>query len=214
MPQIQLSTLVYIIFGILGIALLVDGAQSAGYIFKPCGTVITVTGLLLIVFDKWAWSFRFLHPWFVARPYIKGTWKGVLKSEYIDPKTGAPVPPIEVYLVIRQTYFTIHMRLLTKESSSETLAMEIPRAADGVYTVASIYRNTPRQDHRNHSPIHHGAMLIHVEGDPVIRLRAEYWTDRLTRGQIVFEELRKAIFFDFDSASKATYEDLAAAVSA
>ncbi len=210
MPQIQLTTLVYAIFGILGVALLVDGAQSAGAIFKPCGTVITVTGLLVMVFDQWAWRFRFLHPWFVARPYIKGTWKGVLASEYIDPKTGNAVPPIEVYLVIRQTYFTIHMRLFTNESSSETLAMEIPRAADGVYTVASIYRNTPRQDHRDHSPIHHGAMLTHVEGDPVVRLRAEYWTDRLTRGQIVFCEKCERIVFDFDSASKAIFKNLAA----
>ncbi len=208
MPSNQLSTLVYAVVGILAIALLVDGAQPVGSIFKPCGTVITVTGLLLIAFDKWAWSFRFLHPWFVARPYIKGTWSGVLTSEYIDPKTGSQVAPIEVYLVIRQTYLTIHMRLFTKESSSETLAMEIPRAADGVYSVASIYRNTPRQDHRDHSPIHHGAMLIHVEGDPIVRLRAEYWTDRLTRGQIVFEERSKGIHFDFDSASKAVYENL------
>src|SRR5688572_23633164 len=92
-------------------------AEGTQFIFKPCGTIITVVGLLLLVFDKWAWSFRFLHPWFVARPYIKGTWKGLLYSEYVDPKTNQKAPPIEVYLVIRQTYFTIHARLLTRESS-------------------------------------------------------------------------------------------------
>ncbi len=211
MPQIQLSTLVYTIVAILAIALFVDGAQSTGHIFKPCGTVITITGVLLIAFDKWVWRCRFLHPWFVVRPFIKGTWKGVLTSEYIDPTTGAPISPIEVYLVIRQTYFTIHMRLFTKESSSETLAMEIPKAADGVYTVASIYRNTPRLNHRDHSPIHHGAMLIHVEGDPVTRLRAEYWTDRLTRGQIDFEAKCEQIYFEFDAASKAAYKSRASA---
>jgi hypothetical protein len=212
MPQLHLTTLVYIFVAVLAAALLVDGAKDTQFIFKPCGTVITVVGLLLLIFDKWAWSFRFLHPWFVARPYIKGTWKGMLVSEYVDPKTNQPVPPIEVYLVIRQTYFTIHMRLLTKESSSETMAMEIPKAADGVYTVASIYRNTPRQDHRDHSPIHHGAMLIYVEGDPVTKLRAEYWTDRLTRGQIVFTEKSDTIFFDFETASAATFRNLGAPV--
>ncbi len=207
MPQLHLTTLVYIFVAVLAAALLVDGTKETGFIFKPCGTVITVVGLLLLVFDKWAWSFRFLHPWFVARPYIKGTWKGLLHAEYVDPTTNQKVPPIEVYLVIRQTYFSIHARLLTRESSSEAMAMEIPKAADGVYTVASIYRNTPRQDHRDHSPIHHGAMLIHVEGDPVKALRAEYWTDRLTRGRIDFAEKNDTIYFEFETASNATFKN-------
>ena len=45
------------------------------------------------------------------------------------------------------------------------------------------------------------------------RLIAEYWTDRLTRGQIIFEEKCMAEYFDFDTASKATYENHVSAVS-
>src|SRR5262245_32090823 len=119
---IHLSSLVWGVFSILAVMLLLDGAQVTTGLFKPCGAVATVLTLVLLAFDKWLWSFRILHPWFVDRPYLKGTWKGVLVSNYIDPQTKQPVPPIEVYLVVRQTYSAIHLRLITRESVSESLA--------------------------------------------------------------------------------------------
>jgi hypothetical protein len=213
MPQLHLTTLVYTFVALLFAALVVEGVKDPWSVFKPTGFVITIMGFGLVVFDKWLWSLRILHGWFVSRPYIKGTWKGQLISKFVDPKTGLTAPPIEVYLVIRQKYFTIHMRLLTKESMSETLAMEIPKAADGVYTIGSVYLNTPHQVHREESPIHHGAMIIHVEGDPVEKLRGEYWTDRLTRGQVLFMAKSEAIYFDFDAATKGTFVDLTATQS-
>src|SRR5207244_1086903 len=144
-------------------------------------------------------------PWFVDRPYLKGTWKGVLVSSYVDPATQKPVPPIEAYLVIRQTYSSIHLRLMTKESASESVANNIPKGEDGVYSVASVYRNTPQLAHRHRSAIHHGALIMRVEGDPVMALTGEYWTDRMTRGEMRFMEKSDTLYFDFESASGRTF---------
>lgn len=203
--SIHLSALVWIGFGIVAVTLALDGAQVTTGTFKPCGGVVTVLGLVLLAFDKWLWGFGFLHPWFVDRPYLKGTWKGVLESNYVDTATQQRAVPIEVYLVIRQTFSAIHLRLLTNESASESMANNIPKGEDGVYTVASVYRNTPKLGVRDRSTIHHGAVTLHVEGDPVTSLRGEYWTDRLTRGELRFLEKSGELYFDFASASAGTY---------
>src|SRR5262249_935288 len=185
--------------------LVIDGTQVTTGLFKPCGAVVTVLGLLLLAFDKWAWSFRFLHPWFVDRPYLKGTWKGMLESSYIDPATQQRVPPVEAFLVIRQSYSAIHLRLITKESASEAMANNIPKGEDGGDSGASVYRNTPQLGHRDRSAIHHGALLIRVEGDPVMSLTGEYWTDRMTRGELRFTEKSETLYFDFASAAAGTF---------
>jgi hypothetical protein len=201
---IHLSTLVWGVIIILAVMLILEGTQVTTGLFKPCGAVVTVLGLVLLAFDKWLWSLRFLHPWFVDRPYLKGTWKGVLVSGYIEPATQQKVPPIEAYLVIRQTYSAIYLRLITKESTSESMANNIPKGVDGVYSIASVYRNIPQLPHRHHSEIHHGALVIRVEGDPVTSLTGEYWTDRLTHGEMRFTEKSETLYFDFASASAGT----------
>ncbi len=206
--DIHLSTIVWAVFIILAVLLLLDGTHVTPSLFKPCGSVITVLGFILLIFNQWAWSWSRLHPWFVDRPYLKGTWKGMLVSSYVDPQTQQRVQLIEVYLVIRQTYSAIHMRLITKESSSESLANNIPKGEDGVYSVASVYRNTPQLAHRSGSPIHHGAMLLRVEGDPVVSLSGEYWTDRQTQGEIQFTEKSEKLYYTFEAAATGKFTRL------
>jgi hypothetical protein len=210
--DIHLSTIVWGVFVILAVMLLLEGTNVTPALFKPCGSVVTVLGLVLLIFNEWAWSWSWLHPWFVDRPYLKGTWKGVLISSYVNPQTQLPVPPIEAYLVIRQTYSAIHLRLITKESASESLANNIPKGEDGVYSIASVYRNTPQLAHRGRSPIHHGAMLLRVEGAPIVGLSGEYWTDRQTHGEIQFTEKSAKLYFTFATAAEGKFIPLNATV--
>jgi hypothetical protein len=204
--KIHLSVLVWAIAGLWVLSLALDGTQVSTGLFKPCSTVVTVLGLLLLAFDKWLWRFRLLHPWFVDRPYIRGTWKGQLTSQWVDPKTNQPLGPIEVYLVVRQTFSSIHLRLITRQSSSESLANNIPKEPDGVYTIASIYRNTPKIPNRVISEIHHGGVILQVLGDPVHALEGHYWTDRGTLGELRFVEKSETLYFDFDSACQGQFE--------
>ncbi len=206
--KIHLSVLVWAIAGLWVLSLALDGTQVSTSLFKPCSTIVTVLGLLLLAFDKWLWRFRLLHPWFVDRPYIRGTWKGQLTSQWIDLKTNQPMGPIEAYLVVRQTFSSIHLRLITRQSSSESLANNIPKEPDGVYTIASIYRNIPKITNRAASEIHHGGVILQVLGDPVHALEGHYWSDRGTVGELRFFEKSEKLYFDFDSASQGRFDTL------
>lgn len=207
--KIHLSVLVWSIAGLWVLSLALDGTQVSTGLFKPCSTVVTGLGLLLLVFDKWLWRFHFLHPWFVDRPYLRGTWKGQLVSQWVDPTTNLPVGPVEAFLVVRQTFSSIHLRLVTRQSSSESLANNIPKDSDGVYTVASIYRNTPKIANRGASEIHHGGVILQVLGDPVHALEGHYWTDRGTLGELRFLLKSEKLYFDFDSATQGEFKALA-----
>lgn len=209
LSKIHLTALVWLAVGVWMLMLVLDGTQVSSGLLEPCSTVVTVLGLTVLTFDKWLWGFSFLHPWFVDRPYIRGTWKGTLVSHWIDPTTNKPSDPVVVYLVVRQSFSAIHLRLLTRESSSESLANNIPKDPDGVYSIASIYRNTPKIAHRPVSEIHHGGAMLHVLGDPVLALEGHYWTDRGSLGEFRFQEKSERLYFDFETASRAAFNNLA-----
>lgn len=139
---------------------------------------------LLVAFDLWAWRLRFLHGWFVPRPDLRGTWRVELQSDWKDPATDEGIGPIVAYLVVRQTFSMLSVRMLTAESASELVAAEINKASDGTYRLAAVYRNEPNLSVRARSPIHYGAIVLDVQGDPVKDLAGYYWTDRNSRGEL------------------------------
>lgn len=200
LSRLHLSTIVLIATLLWGSLLLLKGVAINAVWFQPFPTVVGGLVLALAAFDLWLWRISWLHGWFVQRPCIRGTWRANLQSEWIDPVTGFPLPPIEAYIVIRQTYSRLSMRLITEESASEMLGSEMVRSADGMYQVAGIYRNEPRLSVRGRSPIHYGAVLLRVEGDPPIRLTGHYWTDRNSRGEVLAADHTVTIFVNFDAA--------------
>ena len=64
------------------------------------------------------------------------------------------------------------------------IAAEINKASDGTYRLAAVYRNEPKLSVRDRSPIHYGAFVLDVQGDPAKDLVGHYWTDRNTRGEV------------------------------
>lgn len=180
--RLHLSTIVVIVIAIWALILVIEGVAVSVSWLRPFSPVIGVVLLLLLAFDRWLWRIRLLHGWFVKRPILRGLWKIELQSEWKAPETGNRPAVIEAYLVVRQTYSHLSLRLLTKESSSETLVAEVVEAADGMFRVYAVYRNEPRPEFRERSPIHYGAFFIDFECDSQ-RLIGDYWTDRNTRGQ-------------------------------
>ena len=182
--RLHLSVILLLAAAIWGTMLVVEGVAVSGTWFRPFSTVVGVLLLLLVAFDLWAWRLRFLQGWFVPRPDIRGTWRVELHSDWKDPTTKEVVAPIAAYLVVRQTFSTLSLRMLTSESSSELVAAEISKASDGTYRLAAVYRNEPKLSVRDRSPIHYGAIVLDVQGDPVKDLVGYYWTDRSTRGEL------------------------------
>jgi len=183
-----------------GTLLFASGVSVSPAWLKPVTMVAGVLTAAVAIFDRWLWHLPLLHPWFVALPDIRGTWKGEIVATWVDPETDKARPPIEAYLVIRQTYATISMRMITNQSSSELLAASIVRDIDGNYRVVGTYRNTPGIMYRPTSPIHFGSLLLEVIGLPPRRLQGHYWTDRSTVGELNFDLRSKHTAQDFQDA--------------
>jgi SMODS-associating 2TM, beta-strand rich effector domain len=184
LQRVHLSVILIFAAAIWGVMLVIEGVAVSGKWFRPFSTVVGVVLLLLVAFDLWAWRWRMLHGWFVPRPDVRGTWRVELRSEWKNPETGQTIAPIAAYMVVRQTFSTLSVRMLTEESLSELVAAEISKATDGTYRIAAVYRNEPALSVRHRSPIHYGALVLDVQGDPVVSLAGHYWTDRNTRGEI------------------------------
>lgn len=193
------KAIVYAAAGIWTIAMLVSGQILSSDLLRPLWTVTSVVVLLSIIFERWLWKLPFLHAWFVKRPVLTGTWRAELRSNWKD-ASDTVIPPVEGYVVIRQTLLNLSLRLLTKESSSLLVGTEIVCSADGLYCVSGIYRNEPRYQDRSHSEIHFGAVWLQVIDTPTQMLQGHYWTDRNTAGEMQLADRQKAKFQDFKSA--------------
>jgi hypothetical protein len=75
---------------------------------------------------------------------------------------GAGILPVEAYMVVRQSFSTLSMRLLTAESTSELVGTEISCSTDGLYCISGVYRNEPRFEVRARSPMHYGAVWLNA----------------------------------------------------
>lgn len=200
--RLHLSALLLIAAALWGGMLVFEGVAVNVTWFHPFSTVVGVVLLLLVVFDLWAWRWRLLHGWFVPRPDLRGTWRVELRSNWKNPATNQPVGPIVAYLVVRQTYSTISARMLTAESASELVAAEISKASDGTYCFAAVYRNEPKLSVRDRSPIHFGAFVLGVQGDPAKDLVGHYWTDRDSRGELTTLARHATIAASFREAAE------------
>jgi hypothetical protein len=160
--------------------------ENASEWLAPIGPAVTVAGIGLAVFNRWVWHFpliRKIH----GRPVLRGTWHGELASQWINPQTGEGIPPDpDVFLAIRQTFWTVSVRLITKESKSHSLNASVRDTGDRVYELAYVYTNTPRASVRDRSEVHYGAAVLAAPVDRTAGLEGHYFTDRNTRGDIRF----------------------------
>ena len=201
------KAIIYTAVAAWAIILLVTGQQITSDLLRPLSAVTSFVVLLAIAFELWLWKLPILHGWLVKRPVIEGTWRAEVCSNWKDPATGAVIPPVEGYVVIRQSLLNLSLRLLTKESSSRLVGTEIVCSVDGLYCVSGVYENEPRFQVRSRSEIHYGAVWLQVIQTPVKMLEGHYWTDRNTAGEMRLSDRRKPKFQDFDSA-QAFYAEL------
>lgn len=199
--RIQLGALIVVIVFLWVVGLWVDGVVLTMEMILPFSFVLGITYVALRGFENLLWRWKWFYPWLVNKPNINGTWKATIHSTWIDPATNQRIAPITSYMVIKQTFSEVYIRLITPESASETLVGRVVHANDGSYEIVCIYRNEPNQGVRERSEIHYGGMRITAGGRYPIRMKARYWTDRSSTGDIDLEERRKKRFVDFETAS-------------
>jgi hypothetical protein len=182
--------------------LLPVNGQPLSPTFRLANTAGSVVPVGLLLFENFIWRWRLLQSLsFFPIPDVSGTWKGELLSNFPN-GDGTPRAPIETYIVVRQSFFWISVRQYTRESASQLITGSICCERDGVKQLIGVYRNEPRFEQRDHSPIHFGSFRYDIEGRPVARLDGHYWTDRTTGGTAIFVARSRVVADSFDSARR------------
>lgn len=184
--------------------LLLRGIDIQASWLTSLGGVAGVVVVAFFVFEHYLWRAPIVRR-FVHRRIIRGTWRGTLATSWRDRKTGQPPAPMDAYLVINQSYSSISMLLMTQESSSRSIAASLSDPARGQCTVSGVYMNTPRLLIQDRSRIHRGALILEVSGDPPARLEGCYFTDRDTKGELIFDARSPQLHEDFGSATSDRY---------
>lgn len=196
--RLHISAILLIAAGVWGVALLLAGVPVTAAWFKPFSMVVGVLVLAMSAVERWLWRIRWLRPWLFNMPDLNGTWKVAIR-----PTSPESSPQnVSAYMVIRQSFSTISLRLLTPESHSETLSAHVVRRDDGTYGLAVVYLNTTRLQVRERSPLHSGALMLDVHGDPPDSLAGQYWTDRLSQGEIILSSRNSKLAHSFDEARR------------
>ncbi len=175
----QLTIVVLLAAGIWALTLVGHGVLVPASFFAPTSLVVSALSVALLVWDGWLWRLGLLHPWLVRRPNLRGTWKGVLT------RTGKD--PIDIFLVVEQTFSSVHVRTFTAESRSASVVASLSEV-EGQFLLAFLFRNEPVLSVRDRSSPHRGATSLWVHGSPPEGFGGAYWTDRDTKGELRFVE--------------------------
>lgn len=165
--------------------LLAEGTPLHWEFLRPYELVAASVVFAVNVYDWWLWR-KWPIVYISPVPLIRGTWQGELRSSWVDPQTGQAVPPVKVYLAVRQTAGSLNIRLFTPSSASASTTASVSNDA-GVGLLTTTYRNIPDLLQRATSPIHNGTMLLEVPERFPKRLKGSYWTDRSSQGEIAFD---------------------------
>ena len=158
--------------------------------------------LLGVAFERRGWRAQALHPRWISTPVVIGTWRGTL-THYDD--DGLPTAK-RIYATVRQTLTTASIRMLSDESTSDQVAGGPARTEADYPAIAYIYRNKPGIGLRHAgSDVHYGGALVEIVGSPATGLDGEYWTDRKTKGKVMFREHSPLIAQNFEEAEKLSY---------
>lgn len=200
--RVLIQAIVFVVAGVYLVAFLAQGLPTAE-LFAPIGAASSAASLLVLAFDHFLWRLPKIGRSFSKRPDVRGTWRGRLASNWINPETGQRIDPDpEVYLVVRQTFWSVTANLITKESKSCSTTATIEDDGCGQYQLVAQYRNTPRASVRERSEVHHGSFKLDVGGEPADRLEGYYWTDRNTMGELEFDRRSKKAVDSFSHAQE------------
>ncbi|MCX5727202.1 MAG: hypothetical protein NT030_08630 [Candidatus Saganbacteria bacterium] len=170
----------------------VTGAWNA---IKLLPTVVTIDAIIWVIFTKWGWKIKIFQSWLVPFPCLEGTWKGIIKTTWKDPTTGASPAPITIYLVIRQSFLHISCVMYSEEMESASFSAEFMIDSEtNIKRLAYNYISKPKEAFRERSSIHYGTVLLTIVSQPKYSLKGGYWTDRKSTGDIELQfKTRKLI---------------------
>lgn len=204
MRNLNLKSFVYVILIISG-ALWFAFATLSGLdlskifdFFKVLPKVAGVDLVLIGVFVKWGWKWRIFKGWLVPFPNLNGTWQGHIKTTWIDPDTGKSLAPIPAILTIKQTFAKISCVMRTAEMNSYSYSEDFKLESDNqIKQLSYSYTSKPLTTVTDRSPVHEGSIVFDVIGDPVRKLKGQYWTARKTTGEVIMTFREKKLLEEY-----------------
>ncbi len=153
----------------------VIGAQLAALRWAPLVPLV----FLFVLY----WSWRLIEPLqALTFPYLGGDWNGSLRYETHDGKCGERT----ARLSIRHGFFGLHMRLLTEESTSRTLAIATARdPAFGDFRLYYVFE-VSRIAGIGADKVYRGTAVVQIDLKKTL-LSGDYFTEHKSTGHISFE---------------------------
>lgn len=148
--------------------------------FLPTMTVTSV-----VVWDLWLWRLPRVQS-FVRRPDLRGLW-----SVTLSPHPNSHIPeggnrgPIAAFMEVRQSFWAVHLRLYTDQSSSKsTAAAWLPTFENSVDNLTFTYDNTPKISESHRSMRSTGVCNLMPTSLKPKEIEGAYFTDRFTKGDM------------------------------
>jgi SMODS-associating 2TM, beta-strand rich effector domain len=189
--------IVGIVAGVWLVLALLAGQTLSPMPLRLYSVSVAAVTLVFLTYDQYLWRWKFVR-YFTGLPLLEGTWRGTLFSSFI--RDGQQIPPTSVVLRIKQSAFSVSITLFTAESSSVSEQARLTKESDGRWRLSWLYANTPRPSVRYRSDRHHGACYLYIGATSQDGLRGEYFTDRLTRGELKLTEWSKHKYDGAESA--------------
>lgn len=147
-------------------------------LFGFIGEAIGITGIIMAVFNKWAWRWKWLR-WTHSIPVLAQKYNGIFTSDYDQIERSGS-------LTINQTFLSINIQFRTSESSSRSLTASFS-LLNGVQYLIYTYQNDPRGEIQDQSSMHYGTAMLNVTNS--VELEGNYFTGRKTRGSMSFSAI-------------------------
>lgn len=159
--------------------------------------VVSFDLIVIAIFVKWGWKLRIFRGWLVPFPDLSGTWTGYIYSDWRDPQTGQKPPPIPVMLTVSQSFSHASYLMRTSEMESSSYSEGFLIDPDRqIKKLAYSYTSKPRLSLSERSTPHDGSAVFQIIEKPKLKLTGRYWTERLTKGEIILEYYSKELLED------------------
>jgi len=156
----------------------------------------------LWLWDVVLWKLPIVHG-VTKRPLIHGTWKVLITphAESHIPK-GGNWGPIEGFIIVRQSFWSLDISLFTNGSASDTVNSSwINNGVSRPQGLAFSYRNTPNMAELPRNEVSYGANTFDIRSLIPKKMNGVYFTDHYTKGSIVATFVKRTVSYD-------SYEDM------
>lgn len=138
----------------------------------------SVTALILLIFEKWAWRWpiiRSIIQLFGYPPIVHGTWKGELAyTKDAKGKAGTEI----IYIVFLQTFTELKIKTYTAKSPSYSNSSQILKTKHKLREITYSFTTVPPDHALIDNRSTNGFATLSVIGNPVKELVGSYYTNR------------------------------------